>query len=163
MENNKYQTKKIFIVSTMNLPQIASLLFAISTKSFRNSTLNATDNTDCNEIEPQVVSAKAELSGPKSPWFDGQVKFTQVANGDTQVLGSAFELPGRHGHRGLHILSSSSCPPINESLAGNVSEHFNPGNTSHGARTATERHLGDLGNVSNLSLSNRNLYLTLCL
>ena len=37
--------------------------------------------------------------------------------------------------------------PVNGHDCSTAGEHFNPSNQNHGGRLATERHVGDLGNI----------------
>lgn len=96
------------------------------------------------------LTAKAIMKGADGTPTGGEIVFTQINNGDTTVKVRVSGLPVGQGPKGLHILNSATCPPpgaANLPLANSI-VHLNPKNSVHGARTASVRHLGDLGNVS---------------
>src|SRR5213082_4223676 len=71
----------------------------------------------------------------------GTVTFTEVADG-VQVLAEITGLtPGNHG---FHVHEFGDCSAADLSSAG---AHFNPTNKPHAGPDATERHVGDMGNV----------------
>jgi superoxide dismutase, Cu-Zn family len=71
----------------------------------------------------------------------GTVAFTEVADG-VQVHAELTGLtPGNHG---FHVHEFGDCSAADLSSAG---AHFNPTNKPHAAPDATERHVGDMGNV----------------
>jgi Cu-Zn family superoxide dismutase len=71
----------------------------------------------------------------------GIVTFTEVADGvqvHAEITGLA---PGNHG---FHVHEFGDCSAPDASSAG---AHFNPTNKPHAGPDATERHVGDMGNV----------------
>lgn len=71
----------------------------------------------------------------------GTVTFTEEADG-VQVHAELTGLtPGNHG---FHIHEFGDCSAADASSAGG---HFNPTNKPHAGPDATERHVGDMGNV----------------
>jgi Cu-Zn family superoxide dismutase len=72
----------------------------------------------------------------------GKVTFTLNDDNTTTVHVYAKGLePGLHG---FHIHASGDLSEHCHSLC----SHFNPLNKNHGGRTGSQRHLGDLGNIS---------------
>ena len=71
----------------------------------------------------------------------GTVTFTEVADG-VQVHAEITGLtPGNHG---FHVHQFGDCSAPDASSAG---AHFNPTNKPHAGPDATERHVGDMGNL----------------
>ena len=71
----------------------------------------------------------------------GTVTFTEVADG-VQVHAEIMGLtPGKHG---FHVHEFGDCSAADASSAG---AHFNPTKKPHAGPDATERHVGDMGNV----------------
>jgi superoxide dismutase, Cu-Zn family len=71
----------------------------------------------------------------------GTVAFTEVADGVQVHAELAGLTPGNHG---FHVHEFGDCSAADLSSAG---AHFNPTNKPHAAPDATERHVGDMGNV----------------
>jgi superoxide dismutase, Cu-Zn family len=71
----------------------------------------------------------------------GTVTFTEVADGVQVHAEIAGLTPGKHG---FHVHEFGDCTAPDLSSAGG---HFNPANKPHAAPDATERHVGDMGNV----------------
>lgn len=89
------------------------------------------------------VTAVAKMRAQESGNADGTIEFYQSGSySDVTVRGRVTGLPGGQGPKGLHILAANVCPQTKDL------EHFNPFNTQHGARTASVRHVGDLGNIN---------------
>src|SRR5437667_1072753 len=73
--------------------------------------------------------------------ISGTVTFTEVADG-VQVKAEITGLsPGNHG---FHVHDFGDCSAADASSAG---AHFNPTSKPHAGPDATERHVGDMGNV----------------
>ncbi|HJW38613.1 MAG TPA: superoxide dismutase family protein [Candidatus Udaeobacter sp.] len=73
--------------------------------------------------------------------LSGTVTFTEVADG-VQVHAEITGLtPGNHG---FHVHEFGDCSAADATSAG---PHFNPANKPHAGPDATERHVGDMGNV----------------
>ena len=71
----------------------------------------------------------------------GSVIFAGTEQGLRVIAKISNLSPGPHG---FHIHEFGDCRAADASSAGG---HFNPGNASHGAPDAENRHAGDLGNV----------------
>uniref|UniRef100_T1J9L3 Extracellular superoxide dismutase [Cu-Zn] n=1 Tax=Strigamia maritima TaxID=126957 RepID=T1J9L3_STRMM len=89
---------------------------------------------------PNFSAAVAMLSGRSS--VIGVVRFLQIKDDKCLIDGTIDGLsPGEHG---LHVHElgdlSNGCQ--------SVGNHYNPFNKKHGGRDDTERHVGDLGNVT---------------
>ncbi|CAN6454103.1 unnamed protein product [Victoria cruziana] len=89
--------------------------------------------------EGHTVKAVALISGDRD--VKGSLHFLQDANGATHVTGRITGLsPGLHGFH-IHALGDTTNGCIS------TGPHFNPLKRNHGARTAEDRHAGDLGNI----------------
>jgi Cu-Zn family superoxide dismutase len=87
------------------------------------------------------LKAIAVLHPTGSNKLSGTVTFTEVADG-VQVQAEFTGLtPGNHG---FHVHEFGDCSAADASSAG---AHFNPTNKPHAGPDATERHVGDMGNV----------------
>jgi superoxide dismutase, Cu-Zn family len=91
--------------------------------------------------EPTVTTAiaAATLSGPGGA--SGVVNFTQEA-GAVHVVARIQGAPA--GTHGFHLHAGGTCDGPDFKSAG---DHFNPGNTPHGAPDAPQHHAGDFGNI----------------
>ncbi len=90
-----------------------------------------------------VIEAIAELNPTQGNEVKGTVSFTQTAPGRVRVVASLTGLsPGEHG---FHIHETGDCSAPDATSAGG---HFNPMNEPHGAPTAAQHHVGDLGNIT---------------
>lgn len=90
---------------------------------------------------PVVTAAIAVLVPGGGSNVSGTVKFTQESAGvrvEAEVKGLT---PGAHG---FHVHEKGDLSKADLTSAGG---HFNPGGHSHGAPSAAQRHLGDLGNL----------------
>src|SRR5437899_2678667 len=87
------------------------------------------------------LKAVAVLHPTQGNNVSGTITFTEVADG-VQVHAEVTGLtPGKHG---FHVHEFGDCTAPDLSSAGG---HFNPTNKPHAAPDATERHVGDMGNV----------------
>jgi len=93
-------------------------------------------------VEMQGPSAaEAIFAAAKKHKIKGVIHFTQ-SEGKVLIEGTLEGLkPGPHG---FHIHEKGDCSVADFSSAGG---HFNPTNQQHGAAEASEKHLGDLGNI----------------
>jgi Cu-Zn family superoxide dismutase len=92
--------------------------------------------------------AVAQLSPASGSAVSGTVTFEQRADGvHVHVIARALA-PGEHG---FHVHEKGDCSAPDATSAG---DHFNPGHSGHGARDASVRHAGDLGNLRADSLGN---------
>ncbi len=91
----------------------------------------------------EVVVAIAELQPTEGNQANGIVTFTKVADGirvDVDITGL-----GENSEHGFHIHEKGDCSAPDATSAGG---HFNPHQMPHGAPHDTERHVGDLGNLT---------------
>ena len=87
------------------------------------------------------LKAVAVLHPTGANKVSGTVTFTEVADG-VQVQAEIRGLsPGKHG---FHVHEFGDCSAAEASSAG---AHFNPTNKPHAGPDASERHVGDMGNV----------------
>src|SRR4051812_28833679 len=94
-----------------------------------------------NGFADEPTKAIAVLQSASGSKVAGTVTFTK--NGDTlQVVADITGLtPGKHG---FHIHEFGDCSAPDAASAGS---HFNPMKKPHGAPDASDRHMGDLGNL----------------
>lgn len=92
--------------------------------------------------EPGPMSAQATMKPAKKQKTKGVVHFTQ--SGDKVKVEAMIEglKPGPHG---FHIHETGDCSAADFASAGG---HFNPGHKAHGGHDATEKHAGDMGNIT---------------
>ena len=103
--------------------------------------LGLTTHAQTEEKLSAPLKAVAVLHPTGSNKVGGTVTFTEVADG-VQVLAEITGLtPGNHG---FHVHEFGDCSAADLSSAG---AHFNPTNKPHAGPDATERHVGDMGNV----------------
>ena len=96
----------------------------------------------CATTAPDGPSATAVVRPASGSQAHGTVKFTQVG---TRVRVDA-ELAGlAAGVHGMHVHEKGDCTAPDAASAG---AHFNTAGKKHGAPGSTERHAGDLGNVT---------------
>jgi superoxide dismutase, Cu-Zn family len=90
---------------------------------------------------PAAAKAVAIVTPASGSTVTGTITFTRQATGvEVHVLLEGLT-PGMHG---LHVHETGDCSASDALTAG---EHFNPTHAAHSSRDATERHVGDLGNV----------------
>lgn len=88
-----------------------------------------------------VHAAVAMIEPTEGNDAHGIVTFTQIKNG-IRVQGEIQGLtPGKHG---FHVHEYGDLSKADGTSAGG---HFNPKDTSHGAPSDHDRHIGDLGNI----------------
>lgn len=86
--------------------------------------------------------AVAKMNPTQGSQVSGTVTFTKTAKG-AQVVAELMGLtPGEHG---FHIHEKGDCSAPDAKSAG---AHFNPGGHQHGGPNDTERHVGDMGNIT---------------
>ena len=104
--------------------------------------LSACTTTPMAPAVAEGPSATAVVRPASGSQAHGSVKFTQVGN-RVKVEGEIAGLnPGRHG---FHIHEKGDCSAADAASAG---PHFNPGGKKHGGTEGSERHGGDLGNLT---------------
>lgn len=90
---------------------------------------------------PAPSKAIAVLHPAGDSKVSGTVTFTEEADG-VQIHAEITGLtPGKHG---FHVHEFGDCSAADLSSAGG---HFNPTNHPHAGPDATERHVGDMGNI----------------
>lgn len=100
------------------------------------------------QTEPEAMAmeapskAVAVLHPTEGNEARGTVIFTRGQNGISIVADVEGLGPGQHG---FHIHEFGDCTAPDGTSAGG---HFNPEGNPHGAPSDTERHVGDLGNLS---------------
>ena len=103
--------------------------------------LDLTAQAQTEEKSSAPLKAIAVLHPTGANKVSGTVTFTEVADG-VQVNAELTGLtPGNHG---FHVHEFGDCSAGDASSAG---AHFNPTNKPHAGPDATERHVGDMGNV----------------
>jgi Cu-Zn family superoxide dismutase len=91
---------------------------------------------------PEGRMAVAELSPTRGSNVRGTVTFVEETQGVRVTANLTGLTPGDHG---FHIHEVGDCSSQDGSSAG---AHFNPDGASHGAPHSTQRHTGDMGNVT---------------
>ena len=91
--------------------------------------------------EKKVTKATAVVHPTKDQKVHGVVKFEATADGVKIMYDLSDLAPGKHA---FHIHELGDCDCTDGKCAGG---HFNPDGKKHGAPTAAERHVGDLGNI----------------
>lgn len=89
----------------------------------------------------QAAKAVAVLGATDGNMVSGVVTFTK--EGDKVKVSAHLQglMPGKHG---FHVHEFGDCSSKDGTAAGG---HFNPATVAHGAREASPRHIGDLGNL----------------
>lgn len=88
-----------------------------------------------------ATKAIAVLSSASGSKVSGSVTFTQSADGLKIVADVTGLTPGKHG---FHVHEFGDCSAPDAASAGG---HFNPEKHQHADRAASDRHIGDLGNL----------------
>jgi Cu-Zn family superoxide dismutase len=87
--------------------------------------------------------ARATIEARSGSNVRGWATFTERSTGGVAVVVHIENAtPGVHG---IHIHEKGDCSAPDAASAG---AHFNPGGMPHAAPTATQRHAGDLGNIT---------------
>lgn len=93
-------------------------------------------------VQPAYVKAVSVVHQLGESRVTGQVNF-QATEGGVQVTAEINGLePGNHG---FHIHTYGNCTATDGTSAGG---HFNPGNNEHSSPIVTNRHMGDMGNIT---------------
>jgi len=96
----------------------------------------------CATTAPDGPSATATVRPASGSQVHGSVTFTQVGS-RVRITGEIAALtPGLHG---IHVHEKGDCSAADAESAGG---HFNPQGKKHGAPGSSDRHGGDLGNLS---------------
>ena len=100
---------------------------------------------------PAQAASAAPAEAPKAASFDitpksgsklaGNVTLTDTGSGVDVVITLSGVKPGKHG---AHVHETPDCSAPDAKSAGS---HYNPDNHPHGLPTASEHHVGDLGNI----------------
>jgi Cu-Zn family superoxide dismutase len=93
-------------------------------------------------VTPTGLTATATLRSSSGSNVQGTVTFTEEAGGVRIFAMLSGLAPGEHG---FHVHEHGDCSAPDASTAG---PHFNPGSMAHAGPEATERHVGDLGNIT---------------
>ncbi len=113
------------------------LLLAISTVLF-SCAQNREETTVDSNIITKAVSVLHPTAGNN---VSGIITFTKTDSGIKIIADVEGLTEGKHG---FHIHEFGDCRRLDGKSAGG---HFNPDGKNHGAPDATERHVGDLGNL----------------
>jgi superoxide dismutase, Cu-Zn family len=115
-----------------------ALLIGLILLSFAGFTAQAQTPVEKPSAPLKAIAVLHPTGGNK---VSGTVTFTEVADG-VQVQAEITGLtPGNHG---FHVHEFGDCSAGDASSAG---AHFNPTDKPHAGPDATERHVGDMGNV----------------
>lgn len=102
----------------------------------------------------EPARAIAVLHPTKASKVQGTVTFTKIG-GEIKVVADFTGLIG--GKHGFHIHEFGDCSSPDGKAAGG---HFNPAKEPHAGHDATQRHVGDLGNIDADSSGKAHLELT---
>jgi superoxide dismutase, Cu-Zn family len=94
--------------------------------------------------EARARVAVAELQGREGTEITGTVSFTELPDGEIQVVAHVENVPGEPGLRGIHLHETGDCSAPDFMSAG---DHFDPNDHPHGGPGDSERHAGDFGNI----------------
>ncbi|MBA3882269.1 MAG: superoxide dismutase family protein [Chthoniobacterales bacterium] len=98
-----------------------------------------------------ATKAIAVLTSASGSKVTGTVTFTEDGDGVKVVADVTGLAPGKHG---FHVHEFGDCSSPDATSAGG---HYNPEKHQHADRTATDRHVGDLGNLEADSSGNAHL------
>ena len=106
------------------------------------STDRGTDHADTSKPSGSKArrQAVAVLAPAPNQNISGQVTFLEETQGIRVTANITGLTPGKHG---FHIHEKGECTGDFTSAGG----HFNPEQMPHGAPTATQKHIGDMGNI----------------
>lgn len=102
---------------------------------------NEQNSTSRHVLMPDVTRAVAVLHAIQGHQVKGVIRFQQEGDGVKIIAHLEGLKPGKHG---FHIHEYGDCRAPDGASAGG---HFNPEGKKHGGSEASERHLGDLGNI----------------
>lgn len=117
------------------------LLFILSAGCVQTGEQNA-DADQEPDTEPQFEQAVAVIHPTEGNDVEGTVTFTQTEDG-VRVQANVTGLEGESLH-GFHIHQYGDCSASDGTSAGG---HYSPRDMPHGAPTADQRHVGDMGNL----------------
>jgi Cu-Zn family superoxide dismutase len=86
-------------------------------------------------------TASYDITAKSGSKLTGKVTLTDTGSGVNVLIEVAGVKPGKHG---THVHETPDCSAPDAKSAGS---HYNPDNHPHGLPTASEHHLGDLGNI----------------
>lgn len=86
-------------------------------------------------------TASYDIIAKSGSKLSGKVTLTDTGSGVNVVVEVAGAKPGKHG---AHVHETPDCSAPDAKSAGS---HYNPDNHPHGLPTASEHHIGDLGNI----------------
>lgn len=116
---------------------ILSALFAACAKEAADGPRTSTGTG-----QAEAVMAVAELMPTANNKARGTVQFVAMPDGVRVIAEIDGLSPGEHG---FHVHETGDCSAPDAASAGG---HFNPTNHMHAGRDASERHAGDLGNIT---------------
>lgn len=86
-------------------------------------------------------TASYDIVAKSGSKLSGKVTLTDTGSGVDVLVEVAGAKPGKHG---AHVHENPDCSAPDAKSAGS---HYNPDNHPHGLPTASEHHIGDLGNI----------------
>lgn len=139
--------KNIFYTSIITVALCAACAHNESTQPAATSSADAAHDHGAHHAAEKAAEAQGpqaahvDLKPAKKQKAKGMVHFTQAGN-NLKVHAMLEGLkPGPHG---FHIHEKGDCSAPDFSSAGG---HFNPTGKPHADHSATERHVGDMGNI----------------
>jgi Cu-Zn family superoxide dismutase len=114
----------------------------------------AMESPSAGEMTPAVTEAVAVLHPTEGNEVTGTVHFVDSGAGIRVIADVQGLEPGLHG---FHVHEYGDCTAPDGTSAGG---HFNPENAPHGAPSGTQRHVGDLGNVTADDMGTAHLEMT---